>query len=189
MMASPSHKMSQDVPPWRQSGVGSAAKFVDESTQPSKSHQVKAQSHRHQLDNPQASCQPAPVINPMGASSNHTKQSLTPVGNSNSPPNRAQGGPTAAPSSTQSQNHVVTGSNADLAGHGDAASVADEPGPKTSTNRLDKPGLSDSQDNALPGYQVEALGRAQGQKTGARDQDKPQDPHGYSSRERKSVVI
>ncbi|KAL0041833.1 hypothetical protein WJX79_005958 [Trebouxia sp. C0005] len=147
------------------SDVGSAAQLLDESTQPSKPHQVKAQSHKSQLDSPQASSQPAPVINPVGASSNYTKQSLAPVA----------GNPTAALSSIQSQNFGVTGSNVDLASHGDAATAADEPGPETSTSRLDKPGLPDPQDNALPGYQVEALGRAQGQKAGARDQNKPQD--------------
>jgi len=76
------------------------------------------------------------------------------VGSSNPPPNQAQGGAPAAPSSTQSQNRVVTGSNVDLASHGHAASAADEPGVESTTSRLDKPGLSDPQDNALPGHQV-----------------------------------
>ncbi len=41
-----------------------------------------------------------------------------------------------------------------MASHGDAATAADEPGPENTSSRLDKPGLSDPQDNALPGYQV-----------------------------------
>lgn len=156
------------------SGLGSAAQFVDESTQPSKPHQVKSQSHKAQMNSPQTSSQPAPVINAVGASSNYTKQSLTPVGSSNPPPHAAQGGAPAAPISTQSQNHHVTSSNVDMASH-DAAAAADERGLEGTTTRLDKPGLSDPQDIALPGYQVEALGRAQGRKAGARDQNKPQD--------------
>jgi len=84
--------------------------------------------------------------------SNYTKHSLTPVGSSNPPPKQTQGGAPAAPSSTQSQNHVVTGSSVDLASHGDAASATDGPGLEGTTSHLDKPGLSDPQDNALPGY-------------------------------------
>lgn len=103
---------------------------------------------------------PAPVINPIGASSNYTKQSSTPVGSSNPPPHQAQGGLTAAPNSnTQSHSHNVTGSNVDLTSCGDAASAADEPGLESTTSCLDRPGLSDPQDNALPEYQVILLAR------------------------------
>lgn len=76
------------------------------------------------------------------------------MGSSNPPPHAAQGGAPAAPISTQSQNHHVTGSNVDLASHHDAVAAADETGLEGTTSRLDKPGLSDPQDIALPGYQV-----------------------------------
>ena len=75
------------------------------------------------------------------------------MGSSNPPPHAAQGGAPAAPISTQSQNHHVTSSNVDMASH-DAAAAADERGLEGTTTRLDKPGLSDPQDIALPGYQV-----------------------------------
>ena len=98
---------------------------------------------------------PAPVINPIGACSNYTKQSWTPVGSSNPHPHQAQGGLTAAPNSnTQSHSHNVTDSNVDLTSRGDAASAADEPGLESTTSCLDRPGLSHPQDNALPEYQV-----------------------------------
>lgn len=103
----------------------------------------------------QASMHSAPVINPVGASSNYTNQGLTSV-NKSSAATHGQGRPVAASSSSHADSdaHAITGEHVDQAHHRAAKTAADEPPAEMSTSQLDKPGLSGPQENALPGYQV-----------------------------------
>ena len=117
---------------------------------------------------------PVAAINPVGASSNYSNTRLQPVGTAQ------QGQSLAAPSSSQRQTgaYAVSTSNVDTARHGDAATTSIGAAPDGIASQVDHPGLSGPQDAALPAYQLEAQGRAGGQKGGARDLNKPQDPVG-----------
>ena len=103
----------------------------------------------------QASAHPAPVINPVGASSNYTNKGLTSVAKSSAAA-QGQGRAVAPPSSSHadSDTHVISGEHVDQARHREAKTAADEPPAGMNTSRLDKPGLSGPQENSLPGYQV-----------------------------------
>ena len=113
--------------------------------------QVQGDGRQANQKQPQGSAQPAPVINPVGASSNYTNSSLSPVDGTST---HAQHGTVAAPSSANAEAHKVYGGSVDLAKPGDAATAADDPAVVSNTSRLDKPGLSDPLENQLPGYQA-----------------------------------
>ena len=115
--------------------------------------QVKAGTAATPLKQQQAPTRPAPVINPVGASSNYTNKGLTSV---NKSPAATQGNAVAAPSSSRADSdfHMITGEHVDQAHLTEAKKAADEPPAELNTSQLDKPGLSGPQENALPGYQV-----------------------------------
>lgn len=129
----------------------------------------KSGSSRHAASNQ------APAINPVGASSNYSSNRLQPV------PGKAQPGHVvAAPSSRKKQpgSHAIHSSSVDTAKHGNAATASKQVSADGVASQLDQPGLSGPQDSALPAYQLESQDRSGGQKGGARDLNKPQDPVG-----------
>lgn len=136
--------------------------------------QVRSTTANKQAPGGHPASQPVQAINPVGASSNYSNTNLKPVGTAQ------QGQTLAGPSSSQTQSgaHAVNASNVDTARHGDAATTTAGAAPDGIASQVDHPGLSGPQDSALPAYQVEAQGRAGGQKGGARDWNKPQDPVG-----------
>ena len=117
--------------------------------------QAPAPDRQQQGRPSQASPQTAPVINPVGASSNYTNKGLVSVKTPSSA-SCGQSVAVAAPSNSRagSHAHVVTGERVDQAQHGEAMTAADTPPAETNTSQLDNRGRSGSQENALPGYQV-----------------------------------
>lgn len=102
--------------------------------------QAPAPDRQQQGRPSQASPQTAPVINPVGASSNYTNKGLVSVKTPSSA-SCGQSVAVAAPSSSRagSHAHVVTGERVDQAQHGEATTAADTPPAETNTSQLDKP--------------------------------------------------
>lgn len=126
-----------------------------------------------------SSTTPQPLVNPVGASSNYSHASLKPVRAS------AQQAPDtsiAAPSTSEphSSTHAFSASNVDRSKHGDAASAAEQAPSGAVSSQQHKTGLPGPENTLMPGYQLEGQGRAAGQKGGARNLNKPQDPVGHA---------
>ena len=103
-----------------------------------------------------ASAQPAPVINPVGASSNYTNKGLVSVNHQPSAARQGQGSVAAAPSSSHSGSTACAASSdhVDRASSDLGASADDSLPAVGNASQVDHPGLSGPQENALPGYQV-----------------------------------
>ena len=99
------------------------------------------------------SAQPAPVIKPVGASSNYTAKDLTSVIPA---PGQEQDSVAAAPSSSHasSKAHSIRSHHMDRAKQSQGTGAGGKQPAERNASQVDQPGLSGPQENALPGYQV-----------------------------------